>query len=321
MTPAEGRRSTPSPTGPASPSRPSRGCSRGPRWCPRTPSARCSTPSTALDYLPSGAARSLAVRHHDTYGLVLPELTGPYYAELLVGFETRAAELDQSVMLVLAGTKEDRDRAVRTPRHPGRRHRGARLGRRPRRQQTASRSSSSPATPAPASRRSPPRTSRAPALLTEHLFDHGRTQPASSSVTPTPPPTSSSATRASSPPTAARGLTPADPVRAEFRERDGTAVAERLLAGELHRRRPGLRQRRARPGRDGPAHRRRRRRARGHRHRRLGRRHDVPLRAARPDHRPPAGAASSGRWPPTGSTTWSPEPPRAPSAGSWPPRW
>ena len=63
-----------------------------------------------LDYLPSGAARSLAVRHHDTYGLVLPELTGPYYAELLVGFETRAAELGQSVMLVLAGSKEDRDR-------------------------------------------------------------------------------------------------------------------------------------------------------------------------------------------------------------------
>src|SRR6188472_3832115 len=67
-----------------------------------------------LDYLPSGAARSLAVRHHDTYGLVLPELSGPYYAELLVGFETRAAELDQSVMLVLADTKEDRDLAVRT---------------------------------------------------------------------------------------------------------------------------------------------------------------------------------------------------------------
>ena len=67
-----------------------------------------------LDYLPSGAARSLAVRHHATYGLVLPELNGPYYAELLKGFETRAGELDQSVMLVLAGGKEDRGRAVRT---------------------------------------------------------------------------------------------------------------------------------------------------------------------------------------------------------------
>src|SRR5687768_15205918 len=67
-----------------------------------------------LDYLPSGAARSLAVRHHATYGLVLPELSGPYYAELLVGFETRAAELGQSVMLLLAAAKDHRSRALRT---------------------------------------------------------------------------------------------------------------------------------------------------------------------------------------------------------------
>ena len=115
-----------------------------------------------LDYLPSGAARSLAVRHHDTYGLVLPELSGPYYAELLVGFETRAAELDQSVMLVLAGAKEDRDRAVRTlaTRVDGIAVLG--VGRRPRRAAPASRSSSSPATPAAASRRSRPRTTREP---------------------------------------------------------------------------------------------------------------------------------------------------------------
>jgi LacI family transcriptional regulator len=55
-----------------------------------------------LDYLPSGAARSLAERRHHTLGLVLPELGGPYYAELLAGFETRAAELRQGVMLVIA---------------------------------------------------------------------------------------------------------------------------------------------------------------------------------------------------------------------------
>src|SRR5690348_16378535 len=46
-----------------------------------------------LDYVPLGAARSLAVRHHEAHGLVLPELTGPYYSELLMGFESRAAEL------------------------------------------------------------------------------------------------------------------------------------------------------------------------------------------------------------------------------------
>ena len=59
-----------------------------------------------LDYVPSGAARSLAARQHDTYGLVLPELSGPYYSELLVGFETRAGELGRGVMLLLGGAKD-----------------------------------------------------------------------------------------------------------------------------------------------------------------------------------------------------------------------
>ena len=85
----------------------------------------------------------------------------------------------------------------------------------------------------PASRRSPPRTSRVPDELTEHLLDARPHAACSSSVTPTRPPTSSSATRGSSPPTEDRGLTAAEPVRAEFRERDGTAVAERLLAGDF----------------------------------------------------------------------------------------
>lgn len=67
----------------------------------------------ALDYVPLGAARSLAVRHHEAHGLVLPELTGPYFAELLIGFETRAAQLGQSIVLLLAAGKPDLRRAVR----------------------------------------------------------------------------------------------------------------------------------------------------------------------------------------------------------------
>ena len=66
-----------------------------------------------LGYVPLGAARSLAVRHHEAHGLVLPELSGPYYAELLMGFEARAAELGQSVILVLADTKPNLPQAVR----------------------------------------------------------------------------------------------------------------------------------------------------------------------------------------------------------------
>jgi len=66
-----------------------------------------------LRYVPLGAARSLAVRHHEAHGLLLPELTGPYYSELLMGFESRAGELGQSVVLMLAEGKNDLARAVR----------------------------------------------------------------------------------------------------------------------------------------------------------------------------------------------------------------
>ena len=66
-----------------------------------------------LKYVPLAAARSLAVRHHEAHGLVLPELSGPYYSELLMGFESRAAELGQSVVLMLAEGKDDLVRAVR----------------------------------------------------------------------------------------------------------------------------------------------------------------------------------------------------------------
>ena len=97
-----------------------------------------------LDYLPSGAARSLAVRQHDTYGLVLPELSGPYYSELLVGFETRAAELEQSVMLLLGRHQGDRDQAVQHAGQPRRRHLRLRWAGRPHREQPPGRSSSSP---------------------------------------------------------------------------------------------------------------------------------------------------------------------------------
>ncbi len=60
-----------------------------------------------LNYMPVGAARSLAVRHHEALGLVLPELSGPYYSELLMGFEAKAAELGLSVVVALSGGKSD----------------------------------------------------------------------------------------------------------------------------------------------------------------------------------------------------------------------
>jgi LacI family transcriptional regulator len=184
-----------------------------------------------LDYLPSGAARSLAVRHHDTYGLVLPELGGPYYAELLVGFETRAAELHQSVMLVLAGSKEDRGRAVRTlaTRVDGIAVLGAdavHVG-------TSSKPVVIIAGPARAGIEAiGAENVEGARRLTEHLLDHGCTRLRFVGDTDA----AQDLLERYQGFVAAheqRGLTPAAPVRAEFRERDGTAVAERLLAGEF----------------------------------------------------------------------------------------
>lgn len=67
-----------------------------------------------LNYVPLGAARSLAVGHHEAHGLVLPALRGPYYSELLMGFESRAAELGQSVVLALADSRRDLGQTVRS---------------------------------------------------------------------------------------------------------------------------------------------------------------------------------------------------------------
>ncbi len=54
-----------------------------------------------LDYLPRGSARALAAKKHEAVGLMLPELTGPYFAELLVGFESAAAGFGLSVALLM----------------------------------------------------------------------------------------------------------------------------------------------------------------------------------------------------------------------------
>jgi LacI family transcriptional regulator len=185
----------------------------------------------ALDYLPSGAARSLAVRHHDTYGLVLPELGGPYYAELLVGFETRAAELGQSVMLVLAGPKDDGGRALRAL--AGRVDGMAVFAA----DAAHAAGSAKPVVIIAGHARAGIEAIAAENVdgarrLTEHLLEHGRTRLLFVGDTDA---AADLAERYEGFVAAhtARGLDAADPVRAEFRERDGVAVAERLLAGDF----------------------------------------------------------------------------------------
>ena len=245
-----------------------------------------------LDYLPSGAARSLAVRHHDTYGLVLPELGGPYYSDLLAGFETRAAELHQSVMLVLAGTKEDRGQALRTlaTRVDGIAVLGAdatHVGR------TAKPVVVIAGQARPGVEAIAAENVESARDLTEHLLQHGRTRLLFVGDPDAAPDVSEryegfvAAHRD-------RGLAAAEPVLAEFREREGVEVAERLLAGDFQADALVC-------GNDELAladhvapHGRRRRRPRRHRRRRLGRRHDGPVRPTGPDDRPPARAPGRG---------------------------
>lgn len=66
-----------------------------------------------LDYVPHGAARSLASAQHEAHGLVLPELGGPYYSELLMGYESVAADAGHSVILLLTDGKSDLDLQLR----------------------------------------------------------------------------------------------------------------------------------------------------------------------------------------------------------------
>lgn len=184
-----------------------------------------------LNYVPSGAARSLAVRHHETHGLVLPELSGPYYAELLVGFENHAAELKQSVILMLTGAKKDPSRALR--KLATRVDAIAVLGDCP----PNVCQSGKPVViiagdPQPGAEVIRAENLASATALTEHLFDHGRTRLLFVGDTDAAPDIReryegfAAAHRA-------RGLRPAEPVHIPFRESDGTQFAERLLAGEF----------------------------------------------------------------------------------------
>lgn len=56
-----------------------------------------------LGYVPHGGARSLAADSHRAHGLVLPELVGPYYSDLLMGYEREAATGGDAVVIALAG--------------------------------------------------------------------------------------------------------------------------------------------------------------------------------------------------------------------------
>lgn len=66
-----------------------------------------------LGYSPPDRPRRAATDRHSTHGLVLADLAGSDYSELIMGHESAAAGLGQSVILVVTKHREDASEAVR----------------------------------------------------------------------------------------------------------------------------------------------------------------------------------------------------------------
>jgi LacI family transcriptional regulator len=62
--------------------------------------ARVTQAATELEYEPSQLGRQLAQGRHAANGIVFPDLSGPYYAEVVLGYESVAAQLERSVLIL-----------------------------------------------------------------------------------------------------------------------------------------------------------------------------------------------------------------------------
>lgn len=59
-----------------------------------------------LHFVPSQLGRQLAERRYAANGIVFPDLSGPYYAEVVLGYEEVAAELGRSVLILSTHGRE-----------------------------------------------------------------------------------------------------------------------------------------------------------------------------------------------------------------------
>jgi LacI family transcriptional regulator, galactose operon repressor len=70
-----------------------------------------------LQYVPSQLGRQLAERRYAANGIVFPDLSGPYYAEVVLGYENVASELRRSVLILSTNGRADAEAAVRDMAH------------------------------------------------------------------------------------------------------------------------------------------------------------------------------------------------------------
>ncbi len=66
-----------------------------------------------LEYTPSQLGRQLAERRYAANGIVFPDLSGPYFAEVVLGYEAVTAELRRSVLILSTHGRDDAEDAVR----------------------------------------------------------------------------------------------------------------------------------------------------------------------------------------------------------------
>ena len=132
-----------------------------------------------LRFTPSRPARSLAEGQHAANGIVFPDLSGPYFAEVVLAYEEVAADLGRSVLILSThGRQAAREMAARPrrPRGRPRRPRPDRRRRRPRRTSSARacRWSSWPASPIAGADSVNTENLASARALTAHLVeDHG----------------------------------------------------------------------------------------------------------------------------------------------------
>jgi LacI family transcriptional regulator, galactose operon repressor len=67
----------------------------------------------ALGFVPSRLGVSLAERRHAANGVVFPDLSGPYFAEVVLGYEEVTSRLGRSVLILSTREQADAEAAVR----------------------------------------------------------------------------------------------------------------------------------------------------------------------------------------------------------------
>jgi LacI family transcriptional regulator, galactose operon repressor len=68
--------------------------------------ARVTQAAADLEYVPSQLGRQLAQGRHAANGIVFPDLSGPYYAEVVLGYESVTAAVGRSVIILSTHGRE-----------------------------------------------------------------------------------------------------------------------------------------------------------------------------------------------------------------------